>query len=61
MRAIKQVAAVATIKLMGLAICHEITRDYIRFQATSIHTIDAAMAVCEQVTADYGIQVVAFV
>lgn len=54
-RAIKHVAALATMKLLGLAIIDDMQSDYIRFRAVSIHTIDEAMEICERIRKETGI------
>lgn len=53
--ATKQIAIIAGLKLMGLATIAEINHDYVRFNANSIHTIDRAMAICDEITERYGI------
>lgn len=57
MTALKQVAIIAGLRLLGLAVCEEIARDYVRFRANSIHTIERAMAICEEITNQFGIEV----
>lgn len=61
MKLANQVAVIATFKLMGLAVCSEINRDYIRFQAKSISTIDQAMQIADEITEQLGFQVSVFI
>lgn len=60
-RGTKQIATLATFKLMGLAVCSEIARDYVRFQAKSIATIDEAMRIADEITEQFGIVIAVFI
>lgn len=57
-RGMKAVAAVATLKLRGLAVADEVTSDYIRFRANNLKSVDAAQKIADELTDHTGILVV---
>jgi hypothetical protein len=56
-RGMKQIATLATFRLMGLAKIEEITADYIVFRANELATVVQAAGIADELTESYGIQV----
>lgn len=53
-KATKQVAVVATLKLLGLAVIEEVTSDYLAFRAKGLKAVRPALAIAAELEADFG-------